>query len=421
VRTIAWTLPASRYIQAIRWYPKEQPMPALDQMRVLDMTQYEAGTSCTQALGWLGADVVKVERPGVGDPGRGVARGTDNSPYFLNWNSNKRSIALDLQQPEGRELFLKLVPHYDVFVENYGPGVVEKLDIGYDVLKAVNPSIIYARLKGFGTTGPYSGFKSFDPIAQAAGGALSVTGQPAGPPTRPGITVGDAGTGLQLALSITAAFVQKLQTGEGQEIEISMQEAMTFFMRTVVANGSEAGTKVAGRGGNRIGPPTDLYPCKPGGPNDFVFIMVVTSRMWDTLCAAIDRVDLLADPRFETGPARREHGDELLAEISKWTIKRTKYEAMKELGDAGVPISAVLDTTDLFNDPHLASRDFIQTVEHATEGPIDLMRWPPLMSGNKVPLVAAPLLGQHSEEVLAADLGMNDGELDALRAAGVIA
>ncbi len=396
-------------------------MPALEQMRVLDMTQYEAGTSCTQALGWLGADVVKVERPGVGDPGRGVARGTDNSPYFLNWNSNKRSIALDLQQAEGRELFLKLVPHYDVFVENYGPGVVEKLDIGYDVLKAINPSIIYARLKGFGTTGPYSGFKSFDPIAQAAGGALSVTGQPDGPPTRPGITVGDAGTGLQLALSITAAFVQKLQTGEGQEIEISMQEAMTFFMRTVVANGSEAGTKVAGRGGNRIGPPTDLYPCKPGGPNDFVFIMVVTSRMWDTLCAAIDRLDLLADPRFETGPTRREHGDELLAEISKWTIKRTKYEAMKELGDAGVPISAVLDTTDLFNDPHLTSRDFIQTVEHAAEGPIDLMRWPPLMSSNKVPLLAAPLLGQHSAEVLAADLGMGDGELDALRAAGVIA
>ena len=349
-------------------------MPALEQMRVLDMTQYEAGTSCTQALGWLGADIVKVERPGTGDPGRGVARGTDNSPYFLNWNSNKRSIALDLQQAEGRELFLRLVPHYDVFVENYGPGVVEKLDIGYDVLKAVNPSIIYARLKGFGTTGPYASFKSFDPVAQAAGGALSVTGQPGGPPTRPGITVGDAGTGLQLALSITAAFVQKQRTGEGQEIEISMQEAMTFFMRTVVANGSDWGEKAAVRGGNRLGPPTDLYPCAPGGPNDYVYIMVVTSRMWDTLCAAIERVDLISDPRFESGPARREHGDELHAEISKWTSTRTKHEAMMELGEAGVPISAVLDTTDLFTDPHLASRDFIQTVEHPTEGSIKLMR-----------------------------------------------
>ena len=396
-------------------------MPALEQMRVLDMTQYEAGTSCTQALGWLGADIVKVERPGTGDPGRGVARGTDNSPYFLNWNSNKRSIALDLQQAEGRELFLRLVPHYDVFVENYGPGVVEKLDIGYDVLRAVNPSIIYARLKGFGTTGPYASFKSFDPVAQAAGGALSVTGQPGGPPTRPGITVGDAGTGLQLALSITAAFVQKQRTGEGQEIEISMQEAMTFFMRTVVANGSDWGEKAAVRGGNRLGPPTDLYPCAPGGPNDYVYIMVVTSRMWDTLCAAIERVDLISDPRFESGPARREHGDELHAEISKWTSTRTKHEAMMELGEAGVPISAVLDTTDLFTDPHLASRDFIQTVEHATEGPIKLMRWPPLMSKNRVPLVAAPLLGEHSDEVLVADLGLDDGELDSLRAAGVIA
>ena len=396
-------------------------MPALEQMRVLDMTQYEAGTSCTQALGWLGADIVKVERPGTGDPGRGVARGTDNSPYFLNWNSNKRSIALDLQQAEGRELFLRLVPHYDVFVENYGPGVVEKLDIGYDVLKAVNPSIIYARLKGFGTTGPYASFKSFDPVAQAAGGALSVTGQPGGPPTRPGITVGDAGTGLQLALSITAAFVQKQRTGEGQEIEISMQEAMTFFMRTVVANGSDWGEKAAVRGGNRLGPPTDLYPCAPGGPNDYVYIMVVTSRMWDTLCAAIERVDLISDPRFESGPARREHGDELHAEISKWTSTRTKHEAMMELGEAGVPISAVLDTTDLFTDPHLASRDFIQTVEHPTEGSIKLMRWPPLMSKNRVPLVAAPLLGEHSDEVLVADLGLDDGELDSLRAAGVIA
>ena len=396
-------------------------MPALEQMRVLDMTQYEAGTSCTQALGWLGADIVKVERPGTGDPGRGVARGTDNSPYFLNWNSNKRSIALDLQQAEGRELFLKLVPHYDVFVENYGPGVVEKLDIGYDVMRKVNPSIIYGRLKGFGTSGPYSSFKSYDMVAQAAGGAFSVTGDPDGPPMRPGYTVGDSGTGVQLALAITAAFVQKQQTGQGQEIEISMQEAVTYFMRTAVANGSDWGRKTAPRRGNRVGPPTDLYPCKPFGSNDYVYIMVVTSRMWDTLCAAIERTDLLSDPRFESGEARLEHGDELHEEIAKWTRERTKHEAMLELGHAGVPISAVLDTHDLFNDPHLASRDFIQTVEHPSEGSVDLMRWPPLMSESEVPIVAAPLLGQHTDEVLAAELGLDEGEVAALRESGAIA
>ncbi len=149
--------------------------------------------------------------------------------------------------------------------------------------------------------------------------------------------------------------------------------------------------------------------------------MVVTSRMWDTLCAAIDRIDLLSDPRFESGEARLEHGDELHEEIAKWTRERTKHEAMLELGNAGVPISAVLDTHDLFNDPHLASRDFIHTVEHPSEGPVDLMRWPPLMSESEVPIVAAPLLGQHTDEVLAAELGLDEGEVAALRESGAIA
>ena len=172
-------------------------MPALDGMRILDMTQYEAGTSCTQALAWMGADVVKVEPPGGGDPGRGELRGLRNSPYFLNWNSNKRSIVLDLRQPSGRQLLLDMAPHYDVFVENYGPGVVEKLDIGYDVMKAVHPGIIYARVKGFGVSGPYASYKCYDMVAQAAAGAFSVTGEPEGPPTMPGPTIGDSGTGCR--------------------------------------------------------------------------------------------------------------------------------------------------------------------------------------------------------------------------------
>ena len=395
-------------------------MPALDGMRILDMTQYEAGTSCTQALAWLGADVVKVERPGVGDPGRGVARGTDNSPYFLNWNSNKRSLAIDLGSAEGRALLLRLVPKFDVFVENYGPGVIEKLDLGYDVMREVNPAIIYARLKGFGLDGPYAHFKSYDMIAQAAAGAFSVTGTPDGPPLRPGFTVGDSGTGVQMALAITAAYVDRLRTGKGQEIEISMQEAVTYFMRTVIANGSAGGTVAAPRNGNRAGPPTDLYPCKPFGPNDHVYIMIVTTRMWDTLCAAIGRTDLLADPRFATGEARRAHGDELHAEIAAWTCHRTKHEAMHELGDAGVPAAATLDTADLFTDPHLRERGFVHEVEHPSEGAVRLLGWPARLSRSAVPLTAAPLLGQHTDEVLAQDLALDAAELDRLRAAGVL-
>ncbi len=394
--------------------------PALDGMRILDMTQYEAGTSCTQALAWFGADVVKVEQPGTGDPGRGVARGTDNSPYFCNWNSNKRSVALNLADPNGRELFLEMVPHYDVFVENYGPGVIEKLGLNYEDLKAVHPGIIYARLKGFGTSGPYSGYKSYDSVAQAAAGAFSVTGEPGGPPMRPGPTVGDSGTGVQLGMAILAAYVQKLRTGQGQVIEISMQEAMTYYMRTVVAIGAEWGLAESPRTGNALGAPTNLYPCKPFGPNDYLFIMVVTTRMWDTLCAAIDRPELTVDPRFADGPARLENAAALTEEVSKWTRERTKSEAMRELGALGVPCSANLSTADLFTDPHLVERGFIHEVEHDSLGPIKLLGWAPRMSESDVPMKAAPLLGQHTDDVLKSDLDLPDARLASLRESGVL-
>ena len=396
-------------------------MPALDGMRVLDMTQYEAGTSCTQALAWLGADVVKIERPGMGDPGRGVARGSDPRAYFLNWNSNKRSVALDLQQPSGRDVFLKLVPEFDVFVENYGPGVVEKLGVGYDVLRKRHPRLIYARIKGFGLDGPYSSYKSFDMIAQAASGAFSVTGDPEGPPMRPGVTVGDSATGVQMALAITAAFVQQLRSGEGQLIELSMQEAMTYYMRSIVASGSDWGTKAAPRRGNSSGPGTDLYACKPFGPNDHVYLMVRSGRMWDSLCTTIGRTDLLTDPRFASEEARERHAEELCHELSLWTRERTKQEAMRELGEAGVPASYVFDTHDLYTDPHLASRDFIQEAEHPQAGTLRLMRWPPRMSASEVPIVAGPLLGEHTAEVLRDDLGLTDGEVEGLRQVGAIA
>ncbi|MDG2114728.1 MAG: CoA transferase, partial [Actinomycetota bacterium] len=208
-------------------------MPALDGLRILDMTQYEAGPSATQALAWFGADVVKVEPPGAGDPARGI----DNVPrdYFMYWNCNKRSIVIDLTTAEGRDLLLQLAPQFDVFVENYGPGVVDKLDIGYEVVRDANPGIINASVKGFGLSGPYSQRKCFDGVAQAAAGALSTTGYADGEPLLPGPTTGDSGTGVQLALAIVAAYVQKLRTGEGQRIEVSMQEAMTYYMRTRVA------------------------------------------------------------------------------------------------------------------------------------------------------------------------------------------
>jgi formyl-CoA transferase len=392
-------------------------MAALDGMRVLDMTQYEAGTSCTQYLAWLGADVVKVEPP-TGDPGRQV-RGQAVSQYFLNYNSNKRSVVIDLRNPEGRDVLLKMAPHYDVFVENYGPGVIEKLNIGYDVMREVNPGIIYGRIKGFGLSGPYSNYKCYDWVAQAAAGSFSVTGFEDGPPMIVGPTIGDSGTGIQMALAVTAAYSQKQRTGEGQLIELSMQEAVTMFMRTLgLAQWGEAPQT---RTGNRRGMPTAVYPCQGNGPNDHIFIMVVTSRMWDTLCAVIGKPELLDDARFAAGPDRLANGDALWAEIAEWTRQYPKHECMRILGEAGVPCSAVMDTLDLFTDPHLKERGLIQPIDHEEGGPRTVMGNPLRMSGSDVAVKAAPLLGRHTDEVLLGDLGIDAAGVAKLRACGAIA
>ena len=399
-------------------------MPALDGVRILDMTQYEAGTSCTQALAWLGADVVKVEPPG-GDPGRAF-RGGDagnriDAPYFINWNSNKRSIAIDLSTPEGRDLLLSMAPHYDAFVENYGPDRMEKLGIDYEVMRGVNPRIVYGRVKGFGLSGPWKDYKCFDPIAQAAAGAFSVAGEEGGPPMWPGTTTADAGTGLTMALSILAAYIQAQRTGEGQMIEVSMQEAMTYFMRTRVAGGSDWGQTVVGRWNNTSRPTIALYPCAPGGSNDWINLVAVTSKHWDALVATIDRPELLTDPRFSDPIARMEStATEVYEIIAGWTRQRTKWQAMEALSAAGVPCSAVLDTVEVHANPHLRERGFIHTLDHPHHGEIQLLGWAPRMSKSDVPLQRAPLLSEHADEVLEADLGLDEPQVQALREAGIV-
>ncbi|MGE5595146.1 MAG: CaiB/BaiF CoA transferase family protein [Hyphomicrobiales bacterium] len=395
-------------------------MAALDGMRVLDLTQYEAGTTCTQYLAWFGADVVKVEPPGRGDPGRGTEGGEHDSLYFLSFNHNKRSVAIDLRSNAGRELFLQLLPRFDVVVENFTLGTMEKLGLGYDTLRQVHPPLIYATIKGYGTHGPYAGFKTFDWVAQAAGGAFSVTGDPDGPPMKPGATVGDTGSGMHACMGILAAYIQRQRTGQGQMVEIAMQETITNFMRQQLSLRQRRPGPVPRRG-NKLGiPPTDLYPCAGGGPNDWAFIMVVTDRMWDSLTIAIGRPDLNHEPRFENIRARIAHGDELYGEIAKWTSQRPKFEVMETLGAAGVPCSAAYDSDDIFRDKHLQARNQIRTIEHPTYGPVEMLAPPVHLSGSEVDMVRAPLLGEHTAEVLSAELGLDEAAIDELRKAGVV-
>ncbi len=396
-------------------------MTALDGMRVLDLTQYEAGTSSTQWLGWLGADVVKVERPGLGDPGRFMAGGDTDSGYFIYWNGNKRSVAIDLEKDEGRDLLLRMAPHYDVFAENYGPGVMEKLRIDYDAVKAVHPGIIYARIKGFGTDGPYSGYKCYDMVAQAAGGAFSITGEADGPPLRPGPTLSDSGSGVQLALAITAAYVQKLREGKGQLVEISMQEATTYFLRTTIASSSDWGRVAASRYGNGSTASTNLYACAPGGPNDYLYVIAFLPRHLQALFETVGRPDLFEKLRENPFDADNEANPEASEAIAKWTRQRTKYEAMEALAECGVPCSAVLDTRDLFEDRHLQARGFVKKIQHEELGELPVLGAPTRLSESPVDYRAAPLLGKHTVEVLHADLGLDEVELEALRESGVIA
>jgi formyl-CoA transferase len=388
-------------------------------MKVLDLTQYEAGTTCSQYLAWFGADVVKIEPPGRGDPGRHTTGYGEDSLYFLSFNHNKRSLAIDLASEAGRDLFLRLVPRFDVVVENFTLGTMEKLGLGYDVLKAANPAIIYATIKGFGATGPYAHFKCFDWIAQAAGGSYGITGEMDGPPMRPGASVADTGTGMHTAMGILAAYIQRQRTGEGQIVEVSMQETIANFMRMQMSTRERVGDPVPRRG-NQVMAPSGLYPCAPGGPYDYLYMMIVTTRMWDSLVAALDRPDLALDPRFATPQDRMQHGDALHAEIAAWTSRRTKFEAMEYLAERGVPCSAVYSTLDVLEDKHLNARGIIRTIHHPIKGDIKMQAPPIHMSASRVELQPAPLLGQHTEDVLRAELALTASEVEELARQGLL-
>ncbi|MFQ5666610.1 MAG: CaiB/BaiF CoA transferase family protein [Candidatus Binatia bacterium] len=398
-------------------------MQALSGLRVLDLTQFEAGTSCTELLGFLGAEIIKVEPPQHGEPGRssfGVRAGKD-SFYFLVLNANKRSVTLNLRTEEGRSLFKRLVPHCDVLVENFAFGVMERLGLDYDTLRAIHPPLIYATIKGFGSSGPYAAYKCFDTVAQAAGGALSVTGFPDSPPCAPGPTLGDTGSGVHAAAGILAAVVQRQRTGRGQKVEVAMQEAVVNFMRVRMLGQYVTNTPVA-RMGNSVPQlvPVDLYPCAPGGANDYVYLFLTTRQMWEALLQCIGRSDLVGDPRYTEIRERNQHREAVFDMIASWTRQRDKWEVMHTLAKAGVPCSAVFDTADVINDRHLRERGMIVDVEHPQAGTFTMPGNPLHLSDSRTEVRPAPLLGEATDEVLGHLLGMAAPAIAALREKGIV-
>ncbi len=400
---------------------------ALEGIRIIDLTQFEAGTSCTQLLAWLGADVVKVEEPTRGDPGRATRprspEGGDNG-YFLNFNSNKRSVTLDLKHERGREILLNLVEVGDVVAENMGPNTLDRLGLGYDVLSGINPRIVLAQIKGFGSWGPYSDYKSFDNIAQATGGSMTVTGWPDGPPVRPGVTIGDTGAGLHAAVGILAALWQREVTGKGQVIDVSMQEAVVNLARVSLCDFNDS-HKPRGRMGNLAPgglPGTNTYRCSPGGPDDYVYIMAnpVRIHQWLALVRTVGGDELADDPNYADIDWIRKHRDELNELIEDWTSQRTKYEAFHVLGKAGVPCGPTMNGTDIYSDPHLLERGMIETLEHPLRGPFMMPGCPVRLTDSPVDMTIGPMLGEHTDEVLSELLGFSDRTLTGLREERVI-
>lgn len=404
---------------------------ALSGIRVLDLTQWEAGSTCATSLAFLGAEVLKVERPKGGDPARiaSVDNPTADSLYFLVLNANKKGITLDLSKQEGKELLRRLVKESDVLLENFAPGTIDRLGFGYKAVSQINPRIVYGSIQGFSDASPYKDFRCFDAVAQSMGGAVAITGTSDGPPLKPGPTFADTGTGMYLASGIIAALFQRHATGRGQHVKVAMQEATITFSRMSIAR-----QQVTGRAAERVGnaspssssAPSALYVCKGGGPNDYCFIYtarddITGNQQWRALLKVIGREDLLADPRYATPSERFLRKEEVDEIIAPWMATQEKRSAMEKLNVAGVPAGAVLDSADLIVDPSLRATGILTEVNHPVRGPVVLPGWPVRMSDSPTPaLRCPPLLGEHTDQVLAGVIGLSADELSGYRQRGII-
>ena len=401
-------------------------LPALSGIKVVDLTQFESGTSITGTLAWLGADVIKVENPKGGEQGRSASseRKDADSYYFMLLNANKKSVTLNLKSERGKEMLRQMIAKADIFAENFAPGAIERLGLSYEEVSAINPRIIYATVKGFGKGSPFENYLAFDMIAQAVGGIMSITGESDGRPLKPGVTLGDTGTGLHAVIGVLAALFQRTVTGRGQKVEVAMQDAMVNYCRIAYSK-QLMSNEACERSGNALflgNAPCEVFRCKPGGLNDYVFIY--TSRanniQWELLCDVIGRPELKEEPRFSTPIKRGDHVDEINKHVENWTSNFTKFEAMEKLGAVGVPCGAVMDTKELSDDSTMRDREIFVEVDHPVRGRVLMPGWPVKMTDSHVKVTASPLLGADSSEVYAEWLDLSTDELSALKSEGVI-
>jgi len=406
---------------------------ALEGVRVVDMTHVQSGPSSTQLLAWLGADVIKVEVPGRGDVTRGQLRdvpGTD-SLYFTMLNCNKRSITVNMKSPAGKDVFAKLVKDADILVENFGPGVMDRFGFTWEVLQELNERLIYASIKGFGP-GRYANFKAYEVVAQAMGGAMSTTGFEDGPPTATGAQIGDSGSGIHLVAGILAALYQRTVTGSGQRVEVAMQDAVLNLCRVKLRDQQRLaagplneypnlafGDEVP-RSGNASGggQPGWAVKCAPGGPNDYIYV-IVQPIGWQPITELIGRPELADDPAWATPEARLPKLDKMFGLIEEWTSGLTKWEVLDLLNAYDIPCGPILSTKELIEDETLAELGSVIEVNHPGRGRFKTVGCPLRLSDSPVEVVPPPLLGEHTDEVLAS-LGYRPEQIKELRTAGAI-
>jgi formyl-CoA transferase/CoA:oxalate CoA-transferase len=391
----------------------------LEGIRVIDLTRVLAGPFATQSLGDLGAEVLKIEPPGNGDETRHFPPFIGGeSHYFLGINRNKKSLVVDLQQEAGKEILRRLVATADILVENYRPGVMDRLGVGYAVLAEINPRLIYCAISGFGLSGPMRDKPSFDIVTQALSGALSINGERGHMPVKLGIPLGDMVGGVFGPMAVLAALHERTRTGKGRLVDISLYDGLIGMLGYFAQLAFITGEDPAPMGSSHPNiVPYGSFPASDGS----IIIAVLSESFWGKLCEALERPDLAADPRFASPTLRRDRRDEVDGLIAEVTRTRTVTEWQERLTRADVPHAPVLGLNAALAHPQALAREMVVTAEHAAIGPMKVIGRPVKFPGSPLPPVTAPpTIGQHTAEVLRAQLGYSEGEIEALKRAGII-